>query len=39
MLASPVHQRPPIPPINPKSAQLFTGAAKPGAEETGPGGV
>src|SRR5262245_51097599 len=36
MVAYPVHQLPPIGPIDPEQSQLFTGAAQPGEEEPGP---
>src|SRR5262249_17313734 len=35
MVADPVHQLPPIAPIDPEQPQLFTGTAEPGAEEPG----
>ena len=36
MAAHPVHQLPPIGPIDPEQPQLFTGAAKWWEEEPGP---
>src|SRR5215471_15656294 len=35
MMAHPVHQLPPIAPIDPEQPHLFTGTAEPGEEETG----
>jgi hypothetical protein len=39
MLAHPLHQLPPLGPVDPAQPQLFTGTAEPRTEETGASGI